>query len=206
MTQQVAEARAVSELPFEQHLRPEEIAAYIDGVATGDARARIESHLATCDDCRAEIVDASRIAATLPRARGMRRRVWIPAAAAAAVVLLAVWPRTVREPGVEVTHRESPVTATIAPRAIEPVGTVDSAVALVWTSVPHTDRYRVRLFDARGTVIWERETTDTTINVPATTSLRPGQAYFWKIEAQAGFGRSAATELVEFSVRHARRQ
>lgn len=203
MAQQVSEAPAVSELPSEYHLQPEEIAAYIDGIATGEVRTRLESHLAACDDCRSELVDASRIVAALPRARGMRGRVWMPAAAAAAIVLLLAWPRTVREPSVQ--HREAPVTTTIAPRAIAPIGAVDSATALVWSSVPYRDRYRVRVFDAAGSVIWETETIDTITSVPMSVSLRPGRSYYWKVEAQTGFGRSAATELIEFSVRQARR-
>ena len=204
MDMQVAEGITVTGQRSDRHLDAAEIAAYLDR-ASGDARADIESHLALCAECRAELVEASRLVATLPRRRIALAHVWIPGAAAAAVLMMLVWPRAIREPDARIAHREAPVTATIAPRALTPVGAIDSATALVWSSVPRRDRYRVRVFDARGTVIWERETTDTTANVPATAPLRVGEAYFWKVEAQTGFGRSAATELVEFSVRHARR-
>lgn len=187
--------------PLERHLELGEIAAFVDQVATGEERARIASHLAECAECRAEFVDASRIVAGLPRARAMRNRLWIPAAAAAAVVLILAWPRSLREAPVQMAHREGPVTATVAPRALIPIGSVDSVASLTWSSVPRTDRYNIRLFDADGAVVWERETPDTTIAIPTTVRLRSGRTYYWKVEAHIGFDRRAVSELIEFSIR-----
>lgn len=201
MSLQALESRVVIKRP-DGHLDPAQMAAYIERTVDGDARQRIERHLASCDECRAELVDATHIVATLPNRR-RRLPLWVPAVAAAAVVLMIVWPRESRHS--LVAHREAPVTATVAPRAVMPVGPVDSVSVLAWSSVPQSDRYRVRVFDADGSVLWERETTDTTTGVPASVSLLPGRAYFWKVEAQTGFGRSAATELIEFSVRRALR-
>lgn len=186
------------------HLNPAEVAAFIDRVVDGDARRQIEAHLASCPDCRSELMDATRVVATLPHRR--RLTVWIPgaaAAAAAAIVVLAVWPRDAREPGM---HREAPVTATVAPRALSPVGAVDSASALRWSSVPHADRYQVRVFNADGTVLWERETNDTSVAIPDSIGVRSERSYHWKVEAQTGFDRRAASELIEFSVRFPQRR
>jgi hypothetical protein len=183
------------------HLEPAEVAAYVDRVADARARHRIEAHLASCPECRQELVDATRIAATLPRQH--RLSMWIPAAAAAALVLMVVWPRLTREPTLE--HREAPVTTTVAPRALSPVGAVDSAPALRWSSVPHTDRYQVRVYSADGAVLWERETTDTTVALPDSIGVRSSRTYHWKVEAYTGFDRRAASDLVEFSVRFPRR-
>lgn len=203
MGRQVAETRNVSASPFEGHLEPHDIAAFVDRTVDDGARARIESHLAQCEQCRAEIVEAARIVATLPRARGLKGRHW-GAIAAAAVVLLVAWPRDVRDPGLQ--HREAPVTTTVAPRTIAPLGVVDAASTLTWSSVPHADRYRVRVFDADGSVLWDRETSDTTAALPAATVLRAARAYYWKVEARTGFDRSTASELTEFSIRAAPRQ
>lgn len=183
------------------HLDPAEVAAYVDRVMERDARQRIEAHLASCAECREELVDATRIAATLPHQR--RISMWVPAAAAAALMVMVVWPRAVREPALD--HREAPVTVTVAPRALAPVGAVDSAPMLLWSSVPHADRYEVRVFAADGSVLWERETNDTSVAIPDSIGLRSRQSYHWKVEALTGFDRRAASELIEFSVRFPRR-
>lgn len=205
MSLQLEPDGAMTDEPLERHLELGEIAAFVDRVATGEEQARIASHLAECAECRAEFVDASRIVAGASRARAVRRKMWIPAtAAAAAVVLLLAWPRSLREPGVQMAHREGPVTATVAPRALAPIGAVDSVASLTWSAVPLADRYQVRLFDADGSVIWERDTPDTTISVPTSIRLPSGRAFYWKVEAQTGFARRAASELIEFSIRQSR--
>jgi hypothetical protein len=180
-----------------------EIAAYVDGVASADVRSRIDTHLTECLDCRDEIVDASRIAATMSRTKRARTTIWIPAAVAAALVFILVRPNFVRDPGME--HREAPVTTTGLPRALAPVGIMDSLPRLLWTSVPNADRYQVRVFSADGSVLWEQATTDTVASLPSTIDIQAGRTYYWKVEAHTGFDRRAASKLIEFSVRNPRR-
>lgn len=189
--------------PPDQHLEPHEVAAYVHGDARGEQRASIEGHLAACDECRAEVADVARIARTAPVSRPVTRRLWIPAAAAAALVLLWVGPRAFRQQVEE--HRDDAVTMTVAPRAIAPIGPVDAANALIWSSVPYANIYRVRLFDQDGTLLWEREVADTTLPVPDSISLRPQQPYYWRVEAHTGFERWAASDLAEFRVQRGRR-
>jgi hypothetical protein len=196
MSMQLAEAIRVTE----QHLDPRDVAAYVDRAATASERTRIESHLATCAECRAEVSDAARIIASLPRSRAARRGLIVSAAGIAAMLLVFMWPRADRD-NTFPQHRESPVTTTISPVILAPVGVVQSANAFTWSSVPHTSRYDVRVFDAEGSVVWHGETPDTVLARPATIALRAGQPYYWKVEAQTGFERSASTDLVEFSIR-----
>jgi hypothetical protein len=184
---------------LERHLEPDEVAAYTDNALSAEARAEVQAHLAACAECRAEVLEVSRIVETVPAAWRIRRRAWIPAAAAAAAALVLIWPRPAETP-VTPVHREEAVTTTIAPRPLLPTGSVDSLSRLVWTSVPYADRYHVRLFDGAGSVIWERETADTVGVIPASVSVRAGVPYFWKVEALTGFDRRAASELVEFIV------
>jgi hypothetical protein len=183
--------------PFDRHLEPHEIANYVHGDVRGEARASIDTHLAACPECRVEVADVSRIVRTAPAARGVSRRIWIPAAAAAALALLWVGPRALRQQGMP-EHRDETVTATAGPRAIAPVGLVDTASALIWSSVPYTNSYRVRLFDAEGTVLWEHDVADTIVLIPDSIGPRPQRLYYWRVEAHIGFARSAASELVEF--------
>jgi hypothetical protein len=195
------EVAEVAGPPVGPHLEPNEIAAFVDGATPAPVRARVESHLASCDDCRAEVAEVAHLSLTLRQAR-RRRRVWIPAAAVAAAVILLVVPHAGRAPVRE--HREGTVTMTISPRALAPVGLVDSLTDLTWSSVPRAERYHVRLFDADGAVLVERETSDTSIAIPPAVRVRSATSYYWRVEALAGFDRSAASELVAFSVRRAR--
>jgi hypothetical protein len=79
-------------------------------------------------------------------------------------------------------------------------GVVSRPVHLVWTSVAFADRYRVTLFDDAGRAIYEMQTRDTSTVVPDSIHLEPQQHYFWKMEAQTGWNRWVASELIEFSV------
>jgi anti-sigma factor RsiW len=190
----------VSQTESDGHLPAHRIAAWADGTLAREERATIEAHLATCADCRAEAADVSRIVRSLPMARTVGRRTWIPAAAAAALALLWVGSRPLREPGLE-QHREEAVTTTVAPRPIAPIDTVDRVTALVWSSVPGADRYRVRFFDAEGTVIWEGEDADTVAALPDSLALRAGRPYYWRVEAHTGFDRWVASDLIELVAR-----
>jgi Putative zinc-finger len=197
MASQTLGARDVSERPIGPHLEPNEIAAYVDGAMPAPARPRAELHLASCDDCRAEVADVVEMAETLRRKR-RRRLTWIPAAAAAAAILLLV-SYTARNPTSEL--REGPLTATIAPRALAPVGMVDSLTNVTWSSVPRAERYELRLFDSLGTVLWTLETRDTSVRVPPGVRAATGASLYWQVEASSGFGRAASSELVGFMVR-----
>jgi anti-sigma factor RsiW len=188
----------VSDKPFQRHLESDEVAAYVDGSVSEDARVRIENHLGSCADCRAEVAQVSRIVGTLPPPRWVGASVWVGAAAAVAAVLLAL-PRTADTPA-SPEHREAAVTTTVAPRPVAPKGAVESAKTLVWSAVPYADGYRVRLFDATGTVVWESEVVDTVAQLPVSIATRSGRPYYWKVEARTGFDRWAASELVEFTV------
>ncbi|HEY3112623.1 MAG TPA: zf-HC2 domain-containing protein [Gemmatimonadaceae bacterium] len=196
MSMQVAEAIGVTG----HHLDPRDIAAYVDRAATPSERARIESHLVTCPECRAEVSEAAHIIYTLPRARGVRRGVLITTAGIAAVLLVFLLPRTDRQIG-KLQHREAGVTTTVAPVILAPVGAVESADVFTWSSVPHADRYELRVFDSNASVVWQTETTDTVVSIPRTVSLRPGVSYYSKVQAHTGIERSTSTDLVEFLIR-----
>jgi hypothetical protein len=182
------------------HLDPRDVAAYVDRLASPTERARIESHLATCAECRAEVTEAAQIIDTLPRGRGARRAGLISAAGIAAMLLVFIWPRADRQIA-DQQHRETGITTTITPQVLGPAGTVEAAKVFTWSSVPHADRYELRVFDSDGGVVWESATTDTAVILPPTITLRAGRSYYWKVQAQTGFDRSASTDLVEFSIR-----
>ena len=197
----IVEANDVSPLPIQSHLEPAEVAAFVDRALDAAARERIERHLMQCADCREEVVGVSAIVAERRRPR-QRRLQWVAAAAAAAILVVA-WPRATREP--DVVHREAPLTAIAAPLALAPRGETTDPLAIRWTSVPRADSYRARIYDDQGSVLFERETTDTVLTITG-VRLAAGQRYYWKVEARTGFDRSTASELTEFILKRPARQ
>jgi hypothetical protein len=182
-----------------RHLSADEIASFVDGAMLDGDRRSAEAHLAICAECRAEASDVSSILRTAPKAaRSSRRLVVSSAAVAAAAVLFWVVPRATREPS-NPLHREETLTTTPAPQALAPRGTTDAATAFVWSSVPHAASYRLRLYAEDGTLLWERETQDTTAVRPDSVPLIARTPYFWKVDANTGFDRAASSDLVEFT-------
>lgn len=173
------------------------LAAFVDGTLPLAERAAIESHLADCDDCRADVIAAVRYA----RPRVTVRRWFLPAAAAAAVLLVTAIGRERAHPVTrEPVMREPVITTTEAPVALAPRGVVSRPVRLIWTPVAFADWYRVTLFDDAGRAIYETQTRDTSTVVPDSIRLELRQPYFWKMEAQTEWNRWVASELIEFSV------
>jgi anti-sigma factor RsiW len=182
----------------EGHLSAEDVAAYVDRGLAALARAGVEEHLAACAECRAEVVAVARLARGLPVPR--RWTVLVPLAAAAAVLVLyfAPWQRSPEQAGSVL--REPAVTTTVAPRPVAPLGAVAALPALLWTSVPHADRYRVTVFDSNGSVVWETQVADTVALLPHVIALRAGVPYFWKVAARTGWDRWVASDLTSFTL------
>jgi len=187
-----------------RHLTVDEVAAYADRGLAAPERARVEEHLAACAACRAEVVAVTR----LTRSIASRRRwaVMAPLAAAAAVLVLlfAPWQRPGQQAGRLPVLREPAVTATVAPTPIVPRGGVATLPALIWSSVPHADRYQVTLFDQAGSVLWETHTTDTAVAVPETIRVVLGVPFYWKVAARTELGRWVASDLTSFTLSRAR--
>lgn len=189
-------------MPAEQgapvHPEAWELAAYLDGALADPNRSRVEAHLAGCAVCRVEVAAVAQLVRTAPRPR----RVAIPIGLAAAAVLAVLLVPALDLPSWfgPTRHREPAVTTTAPPIVIAPRGGVDSVRELVWSAVPHAARYRVTLLDARGTALWRWETADTVAVLPDTVRLRVAASYFWKVEAETGFDRWAASDLVDFTL------
>jgi len=174
-----------------------ELAAYLDGALPMEARRQLETHAAGCPTCRAEMTAAVHILRKAPGRRG--RTFALPlgvAAAAALVVLLVHSPEHASQPS---PRREAAVTAMPAPIALAPRGEVKAATVLLWSSVPRATRYRVLVADQGGDAVLRAETADTTLAIPDSVSLQAGASYVWKVEAEVGFGRWVASEMVPFT-------
>lgn len=192
--------------PSPQCLDTDTIAALVDGTLEAGRRETALAHLAGCDNCQTAVSSLARALADPAVARelgavvshGRRRvlRIFVPVAAAAAVLLLLArpWAGNVA-PG----HRGLPSVAS-TPTPIAPIGVVAHASPLQWTAVAGADRYRVMLSDASGRVVYEAEGADTVAALPDSVVLTPGRSYVWIVEARTGFDRWTASQLVEFSL------
>lgn len=185
----------------------------VAALAAGDVppaeRPALEKHVVECPYCRHRIASVARalsdpdvareVAAVDAGRRGRRLRPWllVPIAAAAAGVVLMMSPRSTADDS-RLAHRAPGAAATAAPTL--PVGPVFAAETLRWATVPRADRYRVTLFDATGTVLYERELADTVVALPDSILLAPGRSYLWKVEARTGWNRWAGSKLVEFTI------
>ncbi|HEY7193219.1 MAG TPA: zf-HC2 domain-containing protein [Gemmatimonadales bacterium] len=173
-----------------EHLTVDEVALHLEGRLPGADQSRVDRHLTECAECRAELVALSRV---LRRNRGRRR--WLTPAAALAVAAAAVLLFIIIPSTPEPSYREPAVSTTPAPVAITPRGPSRGVTRLVWTRVPHADRYRLTVFDSSGTVVSESQTTDTSAAMPV---LHSGTRYFWQVEAETGFHRSIKSDVIEF--------
>ncbi len=200
-------------------LTDEELAAAAESLARTEASSL--THLAECGRCRERFAAGQRVlrsgdvSAEVSRlesqvtpfrrrsARGYMTAAAMLAAAVLAGVMLrsdaAFGPRTAAE-DLGGVHRENAITTTVAPEIVAPVDPAAATDSLIWTSVPHADRYRVTIFDHEGTLVWEAHTADTALVVP----LPPGDAgarlYVWKVDARTALDRWVSSQWRELLV------
>lgn len=212
-------------------LGAEVIGGLADGTLDVDAQRRALVHLATCASCRRAVASVAEALADGPITheievvegrtgkwwRHRTFRIALPLAAAATVLVLLRSPvndgesargRSQRSPVLTphdpsgTVHRagsqHSPV-----PTPIAPSGVVAGVDRLQWTSVSGADRYRVTLFSAQGSVLYETEVRDTIVPLPDSVRLAAGTPYLWKVEARTGFDRWTGSELVTFTIARA---
>ena len=179
------------------HLTPEQTAGYLDRVLTREDRALVEAHLATCADCRDEVVALR----PFTEVNSTRRRLWTAGlalgAAAAAVILVVVPSSSGPEPSL---HRDSAVDSAPVVQPRVPEGPGPRPGVLAWSRLAQASRYRATVFDEEGSILFRAEVPDSMLQLPDSLRLVPGKPYFWKVEADIGWDRWVSSRLVEFTV------
>ena len=178
----------------------------------------LEAHLLTCEACREEVRVALVVRAELGeqlgqapgrRADAGRRRLrpglLIGLAAAAALVLV------VRRGGrLELTpngaHRGPTQAGAPAPIPRQPIGQVSTVLEVQWSGFADADRYRVRVFNSDGDLLWEAQGTDTALSLPDSLHLTPGRRYYWNVAGRTGGDHWVESRLTEFVTRPSARR
>ena len=179
------------------------VADFVEGRLDPQARAPVVAHLLTCARCRSVVRATGGLLADRAVTAEVRERHWrrwsLPLGiAAAAALMLLVWPRGTNDTSSAPGLRDTTLTNRVAPVPIAPRASVARVDRFVWSSVPRVDRYRMRVYDDRGAVVWTAEAADTVVALPDSVVLSPRVTYFWKVEAQTEWRRWAASDLVEF--------
>jgi hypothetical protein len=189
------------------HLTAEELAAYLSGPAALPERERLEAHLLTCDQCRAEVVSARRSIRMQDRRHWMTVGSTLAAASLVAVLLVGPALRSMPLPGVEPLLRDgAPITEEgIAEIAIRTPG--DGAVVdlgglnFSWAAVPGEVLYVITVVDADGDVIREQRTLEPSFRWPAEQPVASGASLFWFVDALLDGERSATSGVHRFEIR-----
>ena len=187
---------------------------YVSGRLNDDQGLEaLEAHLLTCEACREEVRVALVVRAELGEQLGQapgrgadagRRRLrpglLIGLATAAALVLvLQRGARLGLSPSG--AHRAPAQGAAPTPMPRQPVGAVSTARQVQWSGVAGADRYRVRVFNADGDVLWEAQGPDTALSLPDSLRLTPGRRYYWSVGGRIGVDHWVDSRLTEFVIR-----
>lgn len=179
-------------------------ARYLAGTLSPEESEAFEEHYFGCDRCFDAVKRGSEIRAAMLRPLSAvhdqtnpgatpilktRRRFspWQPALAAAAVVIVALGIRKMAAPG-PVAETAAPPASANAPRGAAPsfnlTSHATSAVLVAAWSPPSAARsYRVRLLGADGTLVFERETADTSIMLSHDLVLGKTTPVYWEVQA-----------------------
>jgi hypothetical protein len=170
-----------------------EIAAYLDHRADAATTQRFEAHLAECDFCRQDLLEAGRV---LRRARRPGRVLVLAALAAAAVLVVVAIPavgrndRLWRDGGGDAEHRLV---------AYGPLGEVRTdSFRFVWGAAPSVMTYRLTVTGADGTLIWSTNTPDTSAILEPGHPLVTGTTYYWAADALLRDGSALTTGIRAF--------
>lgn len=188
------------------HLTSEQVAAYLDNTLSDAECAGVKAHLADCDACRKEIVSVSRLVEGAPRSR--RRFVAVSAMAAAAAVVVIVLARPSSDSGLPTraplrgantpaASEGATTVRVIAPMGRQPTG---DGIVFVWHPASPGATYRLTLTDDRGGKLWIGSTNDTTLAIPKSTAVLPGQSYHWYLDVLQADAAAATSGITSFQV------
>ena len=190
----------------DDHLSDAEIAAYIDGAMSEAERARAESHLSMCDECRLETVTSSDAVASAPpvKARSRTASRWIGVAAAAGLLVVAASVLTRNAADREIVRADSAgiPTQRATVTVVTPLdgATIGRDHRLVWRSFGTDATYRFTIADSSAQPLYSATVQDTSVAIPPSVQSRSGDKFFWYVDAIGADGLTASSGLKSFTV------
>ena len=205
-------------------LNDAEIAAFVESGGSQTGRADAIGHIADCAHCRALYVDlvATLADAEVAHARGVvaddvnqsvpaasrtgsgrRPRVlaWAGLTGLAAAALVFVFLQQPASPDESsLLMRDGTSGSAIAPTAVFPRGATAKTSSFHWRPMDGAESYRLTVFTTDGIVVWEGESSDTTLALPTTEELREGETYLWRVQARTSFNRWTSSGMMEFRI------
>ena len=211
------------------------IAQYFDAAFTGNECEHVQKHVSECGYCQSRLgimahlqqdeknqpVDEKLLAAAKQMAVGSssRKLRFVPAWAAAAVVVLAISVVTFREAGQDPTSEFVPPgpklttnnarqlrsidRSFVEPRLIAPLeGAVVKPEELVirWADVTGSQFYRIYIMSDAGDLFVDQRVEGTDWAITSSVELIPGADYFIRVDAYLADSRILSTEHVIFRV------
>lgn len=166
-------------------------ARYAAGELSETEAESFEEHFMACERCWSLVqraVEIRAVAGRVPVARveqvspyGRPSR-WLALAAAAAIVFVVgtwqtdAWRRPL-DPGLALRGNEDSLRVVAR--------TQGTTLVVSWDATRLASSYRVRLYSATGTVLHQREVSDTTLSIRAESlpAVPPGTVLFWEVQA-----------------------
>lgn len=201
-------------------------ARYLAGRLSAAEAEAFEAHYFACDRCFALVQRGAEIRASLGatasgaanelsletvrarRARGMATH-WRPALVAAVAVLvigISVWRAVPRSP---VAGTPNPATGSEALRGDQLAFAVSShatssLLVAAWSPRPRAKSYRVRLLTVNGSLLFERETTDTSVMLPIDSlpGVLAKAPVYWEVQALDALRGVVATSAIVQAALH----
>jgi hypothetical protein len=185
------------------HIGADELAAYLDRTLPDADRRRVEAHLSSCDECRAELIASRDAVASAPCRKSPSFRSWgvIGTAVAAAAVIIAtsIISRSRPDRSIERDPNVAAAAVTVASPADGSSLGADRIVA--WHRLADNTSYRITVADQSAQPIYTTTVRDTSAVIPPSIALARGGKYFWYVDAIRADGTTATSGLKSFSVK-----
>ncbi len=203
--QRALEARRVSSR--EPCVAPEAMVSLLRGEGAEEQRLEALDHVMGCGACRSEFELLRSMeqagAGTAERARPavlqIPRRIAVPLALAASLILLVTVGQRLRSPeGTDVERGSMDGVTLLGPPAEIAAGT---SPTFTWKPVPGAQSYELEVLDEKGAVVWGAKTTETSVTMSGPVLMVPGKSYRWWVRTTTASGNQRASAVRSLRIR-----